>query len=306
MDIALSVSGVLVGIAALALIILSSIVVLRIVFGTKENLASRDRNKSAEPSSRTKYPEVNVFRLNGSLLRFGLAAALAFSMIAFNWTTYDGVFVPENYGAMDESFDQIEPPITHVTPPEIKPPPAEPIIEEVPEDEIPDEQPEYEPPSIEDDFSFEEVPVSEPKKKFTPVPPPPLPEGPDDDIDEIEKFVEEMPRFPGCESTGGSIEDRKACSDKKLLEYLYKNLKYPVIARENGVQGRVYIQFVVEKDGSISGAKIVRDAEAGLGQSALKVVEEMNNLPAKWTPGKKQGSVVRVLYTLPVTFTLQN
>jgi protein TonB len=150
------------------------------------------------------------------------------------------------------------------------------------------------------------VPVSEPKKKFTPVPPPPLPEGPDDDIDEIEKFVEEMPRFPGCESTGGSIEDRKACSDKKLLEYLYKNLKYPVIARENGVQGRVYIQFVVEKDGSISGAKIVRDAEAGLGQSALKVVEEMNNLPAKWTPGKKQGSVVRVLYTLPVTFTLQN
>ena len=309
MDIALSASGVLVGIAALALIILSLIVVLRVVFGTKEGLAEKNKNKSGAELllSRTKYPEVNVFRHNNSLLRFGLASALAFSLITFSWTTYDGVFVDPSYAVDTEDVFVLEPPRTDVRPPEVKPPPAEPIIVEVPPEDIPDDQIEYEPPTIEDEgFTYEEITAPGPKKKVIPLPPAPLPDAPDDGIEEIEKFVEEMPRFPGCEEILGSIDERKACSDKKLLEYLYKNLKYPAIARENGVEGRVYVQFVVEKDGSISGATIVRDVGAGCGQSALRTVENMNNLPAKWTPGKKKGSVVRVLYTLPVTFKLQN
>ncbi len=307
MDIALSASGVLVGIAALTLIILSLIVVLRVIFGFKEGLAKKGKTQSGPKQliSRTKYSEVNVYRHSGSLLRFGLASALAFSVIAFSWTTYDGIFVPQDYGAFDEPFDQIEPPITHTNPPEVKPPPPEPIILDVPEDELPDEQPDYEPDSVEDDFSFEEMPVQEPKKKVAPAPVLPLPDAPDDEIEEIVNFAEEMPRFPGCEDLGGTIEELKACSDKKLLEYLYNNLKYPAIARENGVEGRVYVQFVVEKDGSITQAEIIRDAGAGLGQSALNVVENMNNLPTKWTPGKKQGKTVRVLFTLPVTFKLQ-
>ena len=311
MDIALSASGVLVGIAALALVILSLIVVLRIVFGTKEGLGEKSNTKEGTKQlmSRTKYPEVNVFRHNGSLLRVGLAFALAFSLIAFSWTTYDGVFVDPTYTVDTEDIFEIEPPRIDVRPPEIKPPPAELIIVDVPPEEIPDDQIEYEPPTIEDDnFTYEEVEAPAAKKKVVaPIVRPPLPDAPVDDIDEIiEKFVEEMPRFPGCEDMAGSIDERKACSDKKLLEYLYKNLKYPAIARENGVEGRVYIQFVVERDGSISGATIVRDVGAGCGQAALRTVENMNNLPAKWTPGKKKGSVVRVLYTLPVTFKLQN
>lgn len=98
----------------------------------------------------------------------------------------------------------------------------------------------------------------------------------------------------------------KACSDKKLIEYLYKNLKYPAIARENGVEGRVYIQFVVEKNGKVTDTKIVRDIGAGCGEAALKVVDNMNDLGEAWKPGKQRGTAVRVLYTLPVTFKLES
>ena len=306
MNIALSASGVLVGIAALTLIIISLIVVLRIVFRAKEGLAANDRvnTKGSGLLSRTKYPEVNVFRHNGTLLRFGLAASLAFSVIAFSWTTYEGVQVREGYTLDNEDIIEIEIPRTDVKPPEIKPP-ENPIIEEVPEEEIPDEQPDLEIPDIEDDFSFEEVVEAKLEKKVVRRAPLPLPEDPVSVV-EIFNIAEEMPRFPGCEDLVGSVEERKACSDKNLLEYLYKNLKYPAIARETGIEGRVYIQFVVEKDGSVSNANIVRDVGAGCGQSALKVVKSMNNLPAKWTPGKQRGSAVRVLYTLPVTFKLQH
>ena len=306
MDIALSASGVLVGIAALTLIILSLIVVLRVIFGFKEGLAKKGKTQSGPKQliSRTKYSEVNVYRHSGSLLRVGLASALAFSVIAFSWTTYEGVSELRGYIVDFEEPLEIELPRTDVRPPEIKPP-TDPIIEEVPEEEIPEDQPDFEVPDVEDDFSFEEMPVQEPKKKVAPAPVLPLPDAPDDGIEEIVNFAEEMPRFPGCEDLGGTIEELKACSDKKLLEYLYNNLKYPAIARENGVEGRVYVQFVVEKDGSITQTEIVRDTGAGLGQSALNVVENMNNLPTKWTPGKKQGKTVRVLFTLPVTFKLQ-
>ena len=113
-----------------------------------------------------------------------------------------------------------------------------------------------------------------------------------------------MPRFPGCEDQG-SEEEKKACAQEKMLKYIYKNLKYPAIARENGVEGMAVIQFVVNEDGSVGDAKVVRDPGAGTGDSALKVVKGMNSLPEKWTPGKQRGRPVKVLYTLPVKFKLE-
>jgi len=114
MDIALSASGVLVGIAALTLIILSLIVVLRIIFRFKEGLAKKGKTPSGpnQLMSRTKYPEVNVFKHSGSLLRVGLASALAFSVIAFSWTTYDGVFVDPGYTLDTDEIFELEPPRT--------------------------------------------------------------------------------------------------------------------------------------------------------------------------------------------------
>lgn len=113
-----------------------------------------------------------------------------------------------------------------------------------------------------------------------------------------------MPRFPGCEDEA-TKEAKKACADKKMLEYIYKNIKYPAIARENGVEGMVVVQFVVEKDGTVTDAKVVRDIGAQCGQEALRVVNLMNDQGIRWTPGKQRGRPVRVQFNLPVRFKLE-
>ena len=104
---------------------------------------------------------------------------------------------------------------------------------------------------------------------------------------EIFKIVEEMPAFPGGEA--------------KLMEYVAKNVKYPQIARETGVQGRVYVNFVVEPDGSVSNVSVLRGIGGGCDEEAIRVVKSM----PKWKPGKQRGKAVRVSYMLPVNFKLQ-
>ena len=115
------------------------------------------------------------------------------------------------------------------------------------------------------------------------------PEVEEEDIAEEEVFisVEEQPEFPG--GTG------------KLLEYVQKNLKYPMAARESDIQGRVFVGFVVEKDGSISNVKVLRGIGGGCDEEAIRVVQ---SLP-KFKPGKQRGNAVRVQYTLPIVFKLQ-
>ncbi len=90
-----------------------------------------------------------------------------------------------------------------------------------------------------------------------------------------------------------------------MLEFIYKNIKYPAIARENGVEGTCVIQFVVEKDGKITDAKVVRDIGAGCGGESLRIVELMNTKGLKWTPGKQRGRNVRVQFNLPVKYRLE-
>ena len=99
--------------------------------------------------------------------------------------------------------------------------------------------------------------------------------------------VEEQPSFPGGPAA--------------LQRWLRDNMKYPVVAAENGIEGRVIVQFVVGKDGSISGVKVVRPVDQSLDREAVRVVSSM----PRWTPGRQNGSSVNVRYTLPVTFKLQ-
>lgn len=107
----------------------------------------------------------------------------------------------------------------------------------------------------------------------------------EDTGDEIIPFLpsEDMPVFPG-----------------NVQKWIGKNVKYPVLAMENGIQGKVLIQFVVEKDGSISNIKVVRRVDPALDKEAIRVISEM----PKWKPGKQRGKPVRVSYTLPITFQL--
>ena len=104
---------------------------------------------------------------------------------------------------------------------------------------------------------------------------------------EIFQIVEEMPSYPGGEG--------------KLMEYVAKNIKYPQIARETGIQGRVFVGFVVEPDGSVSNVKVLRGIGGGCDEEAMRVVKSM----PKWKPGKQRGKAVRVSYMLPVNFKLQ-
>lgn len=101
------------------------------------------------------------------------------------------------------------------------------------------------------------------------------------------EVVEQMPSFPGGPSA--------------LMKYLSENIKYPVVAQENGVQGRVVVSFVVERDGSITDVKVARSVDPSLDREAMRVVRSMPH----WIPGKQNGSAVRVKYNVPVSFRLQ-
>ena len=116
-------------------------------------------------------------------------------------------------------------------------------------------------------------------------PPPPAPKP--EVANKVFDVVEEMPSFPGGQGA--------------LMSFLSSNIKYPVVAQENGVQGRVIVGFVVEKDGSISDVKVMRSVDPSLDREAQRVVKAM----PKWKPGKQNGSAVRVKYTVPVVFRLQ-
>jgi len=105
--------------------------------------------------------------------------------------------------------------------------------------------------------------------------------------EEVFVVVEEMPEFPG--------------GIKALRTFLAQAVKYPVVAQENGIQGKVYVNFVVNKDGTVSNAKIARGVDPALDAEALRVV---STLP-KWKPGKQRGVPVRVSYTVPISFVLQ-
>ena len=118
-------------------------------------------------------------------------------------------------------------------------------------------------------------------------------------------IAEQMPRFPGCEDLEMTATDKYQCSKKELLEYIYENLDYPRLAIENNIKGTVVLQFVVDKDGSISDINVRRDIGGGCGRAAAKVVESMNSMPTKWKPGRMMGKPVRVLFTLPVKFHIE-
>jgi periplasmic protein TonB len=303
MDISLAGAPLAVTVLGIVTLIFGLIVFMRYIYGKKSAAELAQKYKeaggAAKAGVRTKFPEVDVFGLSGTFFNLGLVISLALTILAFSWTQYeDMVYVPE--GALEYEEDiMMEPPRT-AEPPPPPPPPPPPVIEEVPEEQIIEEQ------QVEFvDQSVEEKTVIQAPVAKAPPPPPPPPPPPDPVVEEIFKVVEEMPRFPGCEDQGGTAQEKKACADKKMLEFIYKNIKYPAIARENGVEGTVVIQFVVERDGTITDSRIVRDIGAQCGQESLRVVNLMNDQNLKWTPGKQRGRAVRVQFNLPVKFKLE-
>lgn len=207
----------------------------------------------------------------------GLVVALGITLLAFEWTTKPSK--AESLGTVQaQAVEEEIIPITREQ--EIKPPPPPPpqaveVLNIVDNDvEIEDEL-KIQDTEADDNTIIDVAPVVVQKEE--------------EDEEEAQVFfiVEEMPEFPGGELA--------------LRKWIANEIKYPVIAQENGIQGKVYVTFVVGKDGSISNATIARGVDPSLDKEALRVV---NQLP-KWKPGKQRGKPVNVSYTVPINFVLQ-
>jgi protein TonB len=221
-----------------------------------------------------KNPEVNLERKRGLFLQIGLVIALLVVLGAFEYKTYEKITY--NLGAL--SLDDLEEEIIPITKQEVKPPPPPPpppeIIEIVEDDVIIEDEIEIEDTESDEDEVIEII---------------------EEDDEEIFMVVEQSPEFP-CLKFGR----KELCGFAGLTSYLQKNVKYPPMAIEYNIQGKVYIQFVVEKTGKVTNVKIVRSVDKNLDAEAVRVVKSFPN----WYPGKQRGKSVRVMYTIPVSFTL--
>jgi len=148
-----------------------------------------------------------------------------------------------------------------------------------------------------------DITTAEPKTETTPKSSPET--YTETEMEDVYKVVEEMPRFPGCE-VKNNVAEKEDCCKKKMLEYIYKNLQYPMEARKAGLEGQCVAQFIVTTDGSVENIKIVRDIGGGCGEAVRNVILSMNNMPEKWISGKQRGKPVKVMYTLPVKFKLED
>ena len=248
-----------------------------------------------------KSRKINPFKAIGMHFRLGLIVSLAFVLLSFSWTTYDKV-VYDSYDVSIENIIPNEIPITDH--PKPKPPPPPPIKIEVPDEIIPeDEELEFVDERVEEEDVIEETMVADVDEEIPLPSPPPIVEV---DVDPVFLVVEQMPRFPGCESLNGTNKEKSKCANDKLLTYIYKHLRYPQIALENNIQGLVTIQFVVDQKGKIQDAQVVRDIGGGCGAAVLNLVKEMNNRLEAWTPGMQRGRKVKVKYTLPIKFKTLN
>ncbi len=223
-----------------------------------------------------KSPKADLESKKSTWLLIGYVVVLAFMFVAFEWSQRD-ITIDTSQALSDVVFEEEIIPITE-TPEQAAPPPPEvPKVADVLE--IVDDQAEVEETVVANTEDLgQKVEV-----KYVPVQV--VEEEPEEQ--EIFDVVENMPEFPGGMGA--------------LMQYLSKNIKYPTIAQENGTQGRVIVQFVVNKDGSIVDPKVVRSVDPYLDKEAVRVISTM----PKWKPGMQRNKPVRVKYTVPVMFRLQ-
>jgi len=223
-----------------------------------------------------KSPKVDLENKKTLFMQVGMVVALSVILIAFEWTSSD---------AKKSEFDTIQEaaveeeiiPITRQEEMKPPPPPPPPRVSDVLT-------------IVEDDVKLdEELDLSEFEEKeevvFTNMVAPPQEE---EEADAPVFFiVEKMPEFPG--------------GNEALQRYIAQSIKYPVIAQENGIQGRVFVSFVVNAKGQVVDVKIARGVDANLDKEAIRVVMAMPT----WTPGEQRGKKVKVSYTVPINFVLQ-
>jgi protein TonB len=214
----------------------------------------------------------------GMFIEIGLVVTLAIVLVAFEWTKGEGKGNDDKM-VQEIQFEDEMMQITRREEPKPEPKPEQPKIAEV-LDIVDDDV------KIEDEFDFDMEATDDTQYDFTS-----MLGNDEEDIQEEEVFyiVEDMPTFNGGDP---ATEFRK---------YIAQNLRYPEIAAENGISGRVIVQFAVNKMGSVVDAIVVRSVDPALDKEAIRVVMSS----PKWTPGKQRGKAVKVLFTFPINFVLQ-
>ena len=220
-----------------------------------------------------KNPKNDLSRMSGMFLNIGLSVSLLLVIVAFEWRTYDSSGLLDLGMVQDDFEDLMEIPPTEQPPP---PPPKIQLPEII---EVPDEE------EIEEEIEVEldlEVTEEEVVEDFV------FEEAPEEEVDEVFTIVEDQPAFPG--------------GNAAFYKFVASNMTYPAQARRMGIEGRVFVQFVVDKDGSVTEVKAVKGIGAGCDREAERV---LNSSP-KWTPGKQRGRSVKVRMVLPIIFKLNN
>jgi len=207
--------------------------------------------------------------------QIGLIVALAVMLFAFEWKTYEKEIVDLGSREMVDITEEIIPITEQKVKPPPPPPPKQVVKINVVEDDVEvDDEIDIDVEADQDTEVEEYIPIEVEEEESA-------------EEQQIFMVVESMPAFPGGET--------------ELHRYLAENIKYPQMAKESGIQGRVFVTFVVERDGKVTDVKVLRGIGGGCDEEAIRVVK---NMP-KWTPGKQRGKPVRVQFNLPVKFTLQ-
>ncbi len=221
-----------------------------------------------------KNPKADLTQKSGLFMNIGLTASLLLALVAFEWRSYDRGDLLD-LGQVEDDFEDImEIPPTEQPPP---PPPKVqlPEIIEVPDEEEIEEEIEVEldvevtEETVIEDIVFEDAPEEE-------------------SVDEVFTIVEDQPEFPG--------------GMQAFFKYVSDNMVYPAQARRMGIEGRVYVQFVVDKDGKVTEVKAVKGIGAGCDEEAERVLREAPS----FKPGKQRGRPVKVRMVLPIIFKLSN
>jgi len=223
-----------------------------------------------------KTPKADLENKRFIFTEIGLVIGLALMLVAFEWKSYEKTTVEVTSRQVENVSEDIIP----ITEQKVKPPPPAPVKQVVKINIVEDNV------TVDDDINIDaEADQNTEVQEYVA----PVKTEEEESAEEAQIFmvVESMPEYPGGEAA--------------LYAYLAENIKYPQMAKESGIQGRVFVTFVVERDGRVTDVRVLRGIGGGCDEEAIRVVEGM----PKWSPGKQRGKAVRVQYNLPVKFTLQ-
>ena len=230
-----------------------------------------------------KSKKADLNKNSGLYFVLGLVLVMVLVWVALEWKTYDEANDYDISLNVEDMLDEEVPMTEQIKTPPPPPPPAAPEVIEVVEDEE-----EVEETIIESTETSQEEEVIE--VEFIEV------EEVEEDIEVPFAVIEDVPVFPGCENAS----DKKACFNEMIQKHIRKNFRYPEIAQEMGIQGRVAVMFTIQKDGSIGNIRL-RGPDKNLEAEARRIIEKLPQM----TPGRQRGRAVRVPFSIPITFKLQ-